>query len=181
MNNPTPPRREAQTDIDLTTLTQPRPTAGTPTSAPHVGDRAGLRRPDETPTAPPATEADVVLAKLKEAGLPFIDSTDPTGECTLSNGEKLTLRELDGLDETYCERFMDHFEVKPNGAGQSSSLRFMALLSIDTINGQEQVPVRHIQQLERLLRYGRRDLARIVAAYIRLNLTADGSTFRPQG
>jgi len=179
MNNPH--RREAQTEIDPASLMQPRPVAGVPTPTPRVGDRTGLRRPDETPPAPPATEADVVLAKLKEAGLPFIDSTDPAGECTLSNGDKLTLRELDGLDETYCERFMDHFEVKPNGAGQSSSLRFMALLSVHEINGQEQVPVRHIQQLERLLGYSRRDLARIVAAYIKLNLTADGATFRPQG
>lgn len=169
MNNP--PRREAQTEIDPLVLTQGRPVAGTPHPA---------ATPTPTPAAP-LSDAAIVLAKLKEAGLPFIDSTDPTGECTLSNGDKLTLRELDGLDETYCEQFVDHYDLKPDGAGQSASLRFMALMSVHTINGQEQAPIRHLPQLERLLAHGRRDLARIVAAYIKLNLTADGSTFRPQG
>ncbi len=130
----------------------------------------------------PKSQADLVLARLKEAGLPFIDSNDPVGECTLSTGERVTLRELNGEDETRCEAFMDHYGVKSDGAGQSTSLRFMALMSIDTINGEQRAPVDRLEFLRLYLnRFKRADIARIIAAHIRFTLTADGGPFRPQG
>jgi len=76
---------------------------------------------------------------------------------------------------------LDHYDLKPDGAGQSAGLRFLSLMSISHIDGKEQVEVRHVQQIENLLLYKRADLARIVAAYIRFNLTVDGSPFRSQG
>ncbi len=172
--------REALTDQDddeqppqsvpAVTITQ-----GWPDSAPRVAtDQA-------TDTLAPKSESDVVLAKLKEAGLPFIDSTDPVGTVTLGDGTRLTLRELNGLDEVHVERMLDHYDLKPDGAGQSAGLRFLSLMSISHIDGKEQVEVRHVQQIENLLLYKRADLARIVAAYIRFNLTVDGSPFRSQG
>jgi len=173
--------REALTDQDgdeqppqstpAVTITQPRPDP-----APRVAT-------DQATDAPaPKSESDVVLAKLKEAGLPFIDSDDPVGECTLSTGERVTLRELNGEDETRCEAFLDHYGVKSDGAGQSTSLRFMALMSIDTINGEQRAPVDRLEFLRLYLnRFKRADIARIIAAYIRYSLTVDGSTFRPQG
>jgi hypothetical protein len=173
--------REALTDQDddeqptwstpAVTITQPRPDP-----APRVATEQA------TDALAPKSESDVVLAKLKEAGLPFIDSTDPVGECTLSTGERVTLRELNGEDETRCEAFLDHYGVKSDGAGQSTSLRFMALMSIDTINGEQRAPVDRLEFLRLYLnRFKRADIARIIAAYIRYSLTVDGSTFRPQG
>lgn len=129
-----------------------------------------------TATPAPARQADAVMERLKEAGLPYIESDDPVGACTLSDGARLTLRELDGLDETYCEQFLDHFGLKIEGAGRATSLRFMALMSISHVDDKEQAEVRHVAQLERLLKYKRPDQGRIVAAYLRYNLSnAEGS------
>ncbi len=174
--------REALTDADpdeqAVSNTSGRPDSAASVAAP-IAPAVGAAA---TATPTPASEADVVLAKLKEAGLPFIDSNDPVGECTLSTGERVTLRELNGEDETRCEAFMDHYGVKSDGAGQSTSLRFMALMSIDTINGEQRAPVDRLEFLRLYLnRFKRADIARIIAAHIRFTLTADGGPFRPQG
>ncbi len=147
---------------------------------PRLSDLLGVSCDDEQArTAADDSDGATVLAKFKEAGLPFIDSKDPVGQCTLSNGDQLTFRELDGLDETFCEQFLDHYDLKAEGAGRSASLRFMALMSISHVAGKEQAPIRHVQQLERLLRYKRADLARVVACYIRFNLgNRDSAMFR---
>jgi len=172
--------REALTDQDPydeqptqsappVTITQPRPDP-----APRVATYQATDAPA------PKSESDVVLAKLKEAGLPFIDSTDPVGTVTLGDGTRLTLRELNGLDEVHVERMLDHYDLKPDGAGQSAGLRFLSLMSISHVDGKEQAEVRHVQQLENLLLYKRQDLARIVAAYIRYNISTaeNDATFR---
>jgi len=178
--------REALTDDDLDEQSVSN-TSGRPDSAASVaavGDRAtDVPAAGAAATASiPKSQADLVMERLKEAGLPFIDSNDPVGECTLSTGERVTLRELNGEDETRCEAFMDHYGVKSDGAGQSTSLRFMALMSIDTISGEQRAPVDRLEFLRLYLnRFKRADIARIIAAYIRFTLTVDGSTFRSQG
>jgi len=165
--------REALTDLDDDQLMQPAPAVTITQPRPESA-------PVSEPAPAPKNESDVVLAKLKEAGLPFIDSTDPVGTVTLGDGTRLTLRELNGLDEVHVERMLDHYDLKPDGAGQSAGLRFMALMSISHVDSKEQVEVRHVQQLENLLLYKRQDLARIVAAYIRYNISTaeNDGTFR---
>jgi len=173
--------REALTDQDddeqplqstpAVTITQPRP------------DQAPRVATDQATDAPaPTSESDIVLEQLRAAGLP-LDMDAPLGEVVLSTGVRLTLRELDGEDETVMESFLDQYNVKPDGAGQSTALRFSALMSISHEDGREQAPVRHVQQLQRLLKYKRRDIIKIVAGYIRYNLSnAEGTgTFRPHG
>ncbi len=173
--------REALTDDDLDEQSVSN-TSGWADSAASVAAPIAPAVGAAATASTPTSEADVVLAQLKEAGLPFIDSKDPVGECTLSTGERVTLRELNGEDETRCEAFMDHYGVKSAGAGQSTSLRFMALMSIDTINGEQRAPVDRLEFLRLYLnRFKRADIARIIAAYIKFSLTVDGSPFRPQG
>jgi len=178
--------REALTDDDFdeqaVSITSGRPDSAASVAAPiaPATDAPAVGAADTAST--PKSQADLVLARLKEAGLPFIDSNDPVGECTLSTGERVMLRELNGEDETRCEAFMDHYGVKSDGAGQSTSLRFMALMSIDTINGEQRAPVDRLEFLRLYLnRFKRADIARIIAAHIRFTLTADGGPFRPQG
>lgn len=167
--------REAVTDQDPTD-------AGASDDQPQITQG----RPVPPPTEPTASARDAaIVTKLKGAGFSYANSDDPVGECTLSTGDKLRLRELDGEDESIMESFLDSYGVKPDGAGQVTAIRFAALMSISHENGREQAPVRHIQQLQRLLAYNRRDISRIVAACARFNMTndegdgaADGAPFR---
>jgi len=169
--------REALTDQDddalptqstpAVTITQPRPDP-----APRVATQA-TTPVDASVDAPTSARDAAIVTKLKDAGFSYANSDDPVGECTLSTGDKLRLRELDGEDETVMESFLDRYNVKPDGAGQVTAIRFAALMSISHENGREQAPVRHIQQLQRLLTYNRRDISRIVAACARFNMTND--------
>jgi hypothetical protein len=176
MNNPTPPRREAQTDIDLTTLVPPR-----------LSDLAGTAQP---PATPPATADGVkdIDALLAEMGVVLPPTTDPLGVVTTkksldpkrTGGDTLTLRELDGEDETMVDVFLEKRGLTASGGGQASNLRFRALLSVDRINDEEQAPVTHDAQLSRLLKYKASDQSRIVGAFMRFNLSLNdgGGPFR---
>ena len=174
MNNPH--RREAQTEIDPASLMQPRPAGGVPTPVP----------------VPPAANEGVkdIDALLAEMGVVLPPTTDPLGVVTTRKsldpkravGDTLTLRELDGEDETMVDVFLEKRGLTASGGGQASNLRFRALLSIDRINDEEQVPVRHDAQLARLLKYKAADQSRIVGAFVRYNLTLDNGSgpFRRQ-
>ncbi len=168
--------REALTDQDddeqptwsvpAVTITQPRPE-----SAPRVATAPA-------PATAPAME-NPVDTLLKEAGITLPPSSDPVGVCTLRDGTRLTLRELDGEDETSVEVLMDQRGIGVRGAGQSTNLRFLALMSIDTIDGKEQAPVRHMEQMARLLKYKTPDMNRIIGAYLRFTVSnGDTAPFR---
>jgi len=165
-------RREAQTEIDPASLIQPRPSA--------------------EPMTPPATDEGVkdIDALLAEMGVVLPPTTDPLGVVTTrksldpkrTGGDTLTLRELDGEDETMVDVFLEKRGLTASGGGQASNLRFRALLSIDRINDEEQVPVRHDAQLSRLLKYKASDQSRIIGAFMRFSLSLDdgGGPFRRQ-
>ncbi len=168
--------REALTDQDddeqptqaapAVTITQPRPDP-----APRVATAPA-------PATAPAME-NPVDTLLKEAGITLPPSTDPVGVCTLRDGTRLTLRELDGEDETTVEALMDQRGIGIQGAGQSTNLRFLALMSIDTIDGKEQATVRYMKQMARLLTYKTPDMNRIIAAYLRFTVSnGDTAPFR---
>jgi len=130
--------REAQTEIDPTMLTRPRPAMDIPVAAPT----------SETDVQPPA-------------------DSDKRGECTLRDGTKIVLRELDGEDESAAEVLADQLGVTLGGATKATYTRVMALASIDTIDGKEQAPVRYMEQLKRLMKYKSPDQLRIMVAYQR--------------
>jgi len=133
-----PPRREAQTEIDPTMLIRPRPAAGTLTPVPT----------SETDAQPPA-------------------DSDKRGECTLRDGTKIVLRELDGEDESAAEVLADQLGVTLGGATKATYTRVMALASVDTIDGKEQAPVRYMEQLKKLMKYKSPDQLTIMVCYQR--------------
>ncbi len=102
---------------------------------------------------------------------------DKQGECTLRDGTKIVLRELDGEDESVAEVLADQLGVTLGGATKATYTRVMALASIDTIDGKEQAPVRYMEQLKRLMKYKSPDQLRIMVAYQRF-ITEDATGAR---
>lgn len=140
--------REALTDDDLggqaVSITSGRPDSAASMAAPTAGAMGAAA------TAPHGTAPDL-----------------PLGSCTLRDGTKITLRELDGEDESVGEVLSDQLGVTLAGASKGTYTRVMALCSIDTIDGKEQAPVRHMEQLQRLMKYKSKDQLTIMLCYQR--------------
>ncbi len=94
-------------------------------------------------------------------------ASEPLGSCTLRDGTKITLRELDGEDESVGEVLADQLGVTLAGASKGTYTRVMAQCSIHTIDGKEQAPVRHMEQLQRLMKYKSKDQLTIMLCYQR--------------
>jgi len=140
--------REALTDVDLdeqaVSITSGRPDSAASMAAPIA----------------PATGA---AATVPHGTAPEL----PLGSCTLRDGTKITLRELDGEDESVGEVLADQLGVTLAGASKGTYTRVMALCSIDTIDGKEQAPVRHMEQLQRLMKYKSKDQLTLMLCYQR--------------
>jgi len=136
--------REAQTEPDEHTypvLEEAQPvtiTQGRPDSVPRVGAPTQVTR-----------------------------SPEPLGSCTLRDGTKIVLRELTGEDESVGEVLADQLGVTLAGASKGTYTRVMAQCSIHTIDGKEQAPVRHMEQLQRLMKYKSKDQLTIMLCYQR--------------
>ena len=145
--------REALTDDDLDEQAVSN-TNGWPDSAPSVA----------APIAPATGAAATGAAATAPHGTaPEL----PLGSCTLRDGTKITLRELDGEDESVGEVLSDQLGVTLAGASKGTYTRVMALCSIDTIDGKEQAPVRHMEQLQRLMKYKSKDQLTLMLCYQR--------------
>jgi len=153
--------REALTDDDLDAHAG-RITSGRPDSAASAGAMAAA------PAPPPVSAPGSATAVTAQGTAP----EPPLGTCVLRDGATITLRELDGEDESVGEVLSDQLGVTLAGASKGTYTRVMALCSIDTIDGKEQAPVRHMEQLQRLMKYKSKDQLTIMLCYQRF-LTED--------
>jgi hypothetical protein len=98
-------------------------------------------------------------------------------EIALSDGTRVILRETSGYDDEVNEKLLGRFGYALVGMGPASFGRAMALLSIESIDGEPRLRPRTKRDLdELLLRFKSRDIIKIIRLYNEINGMQDGST-----